>query len=181
MYIVVEGLDGAGKSTVARMIAKQYGVEIRENPSSDSFWGGLARKLFKQSKPSMMVSLAITLLCIQERILAKKNNTVNTRGILSSIVYAPEPYMWAIRLLIKLERKPDLLVFVDTTPEECYRRLKAREGDKQLDLYENLSKLREMEDKFKGELDWLEKLGVNIVRIDNNNNNNNNNNNINSN
>jgi thymidylate kinase len=169
MYIVVEGLDGAGKSTVARMIAKQYGVEIRENPSSDSFWGGLARKLLKQSKPSMMVSLAITLLCIQERILAKKNNTVNTRGILSTIVYTPQPYMWAIRLLIKLERKPDLIVFVEASPEECYRRLKAREGDKKLDLYETLPQLREMEDKFKTELEWLEKLGVKVVKIDNNN------------
>lgn len=122
MYIVFEGIDGAGKSTQIQMLkewleANGFRVETLVEPT-DSEVGKLIRKILqKPDAASDNVQKILGLLFAADRMLImdKLNDEskifISDRSFISSLAYQ-EPAEW-IEVLNRYAKKPDLLILLD--------------------------------------------------------------------
>lgn len=122
MYIVFEGIDGAGKSTQIQMLkewleANGFRVETLVEPT-DSEVGKLIRKILqKPDAASDNVQKILGLLFAADRMLImdKFNDEskifISDRSFISSLAYQ-EPAEW-IEVLNRYAKKPDLLILLD--------------------------------------------------------------------
>lgn len=122
MYIVFEGIDGAGKSTQIQMLkewleANGFCVETLVEPT-DSEVGKLIRKILqKPDAASDNVQKILGLLFAADRMLImdKLNDEskifISDRSFISSLAYQ-EPAEW-IEVLNRYAKKPDLLILLD--------------------------------------------------------------------
>jgi dTMP kinase len=140
MFIVIEGLDGTGKSTTAKTLAKALGGKFLTTPLDkfkavrpelEKIYGdeSLARQLFYTS----------TAVCSSNRVLeelAKHRCVVIDRYWLSTQVY----HSWRTNgehfLLSEVEAsilKPDLTVYLNISLEERIKRLGGRSDNTEED------------------------------------------------
>ena len=122
MYIVFEGIDGAGKSTQIQMLkewleANGFRVETLVEPT-DSEVGRLIRKILQRpDATSDNVQKTLGLLFAADRMLImdKLNDEskiiISDRSFISSLAYQ-EPSEW-IEVLNRYAKKPDLLILLD--------------------------------------------------------------------
>ncbi|WP_295722188.1 dTMP kinase [uncultured Methanobrevibacter sp.] len=125
MYIVLEGIDGAGKSTQIELlgqwlIANGFDVEIVEEPT-DSDIGRLIRKFLQdEDATSDYMQKTLGLLFAADRVLLmnkinkfKEENKViiSDRSFYSSLAYQ-DPKKW-IAELNKYAKIPDLVILLD--------------------------------------------------------------------
>ena len=122
MYIVFEGIDGAGKSTQIELLkewleANGFRVETMVEPT-DSEVGKLIRKILQMpDATSDNVQKTLGLLFAADRMLImdKLNDDskiiISDRSFISSLAYQ-EPADW-ISVLNKYAKKPDLLLLLD--------------------------------------------------------------------
>jgi len=93
-FVVIDGVDGSGKDTQARLIKEKYedegSVIIRSHPTSDNYFG-------RKSKSALL-----------------KTGTVNF--IIATLCYGAD----AIRSIIKYYNKPDTLIIVRYTLAVSY-------------------------------------------------------------
>ena len=157
-FIVIEGLDGSGKTTQLNALARNlralgYAVAETAEPTA-STTGGLARDALSGFTPRTGAEIAA--LFMADRV-AHNVNPVNGIGKLlsegcvvlcdryyySSLAYQgtvtdPE---WVFHINIDCPeiRKPDLCVFLDLDDEECLRRMER--GRSYREIYENENSL----------------------------------------
>lgn len=129
-YVVFEGLDGAGKTTVVReleVLLKSAGVlfHYERGLATHSPTGRFARR-----HPSSLAFSFDQLLWHTLRVrplLARGTLVVQDRNLLSVATYFPGCLRWYNRVLVALcrllTREPDLLVFLHVPLEERVRRL----------------------------------------------------------
>lgn len=155
MYIVLEGIDGSGKSTQAQLLAdyiKRNGLNVKTiREPTDNEIGKLIRKLLTQKEattPTMQKTLGLLFAAdrmhlSQEIEKLEKENTVviSDRSFYSSIVYQ-EPSTW-IKELNKYVKIPDIVLLLDIDAEKSVNRT---EGT---DEFENLEFLKEVKIKYK--------------------------------
>ena len=122
MYIVFEGIDGAGKSTQIELLsewleANGFRVETLVEPT-DSEVGKLIRKILQRpDATSDNVQKTLGLLFAADRMLImdKLNDDskiiISDRSFISSLCYQ-EPADW-ISVLNQYAKKPDLLLLLD--------------------------------------------------------------------
>lgn len=122
MYIVFEGIDGAGKSTQIGMLkewleANGFSVETLVEPT-DSEVGKLIRKILQRpDATSDRVQKTLGLLFAADRMLImdmledKSKIIISDRSFISSLAYQ-EPREW-IEVLNRYAKKPDLLLLLD--------------------------------------------------------------------
>ena len=122
MYIVFEGIDGAGKSTQIQMLkewleANGFRVETLVEPT-DSEVGKLIRKILQRyDATTERVQKTLGLLFAADRMLImdKLNDEskiiISDRSFISSLAYQ-EPADW-IEVLNRYAKKPDLLILLD--------------------------------------------------------------------
>jgi dTMP kinase len=122
MYIVFEGIDGAGKSTQIQMLkewleANGFRVETLVEPTNSEV-GKLIRKILqKPDAASDNVQKILGLLFAADRMLImdKFNDEskifISDRSFISSLAYQ-EPAEW-IEVLNRYAKKPDLLILLD--------------------------------------------------------------------
>ncbi|PAV07455.1 dTMP kinase [Methanosphaera cuniculi] len=139
MYIVLEGIDGSGKSTQIQLLKenlenKGYNVTIVEEPT-DSDIGRIIRERLKDPEAVEKVHQIINaLLFAADRLTHKKliddvkhdpeNIIISDRSYLSSIAYQNDDVIttqW-IEIINKYMPKPDLTILLDINEKEALKR-----------------------------------------------------------
>ena len=122
MYIVFEGIDGAGKSTQIQMLkewleANGFRVETLVEPTGSDV-GKLIRKILQRpDAQSDEVQRILALLFAADRLLImdeledESKIIISDRSFISSLAYQ-EPAEW-VEVLNKYAKKPDLLILLD--------------------------------------------------------------------
>lgn len=122
MYIVFEGIDGAGKTTQIQLLtewleANGFRVETLVEPT-DSEVGKLIRKILQRpDAKSDNVQKMLGLLFAADRMMIMDNLEdeskiiISDRSFISSLAYQDNPE-W-IEVLNKYAKKPDLLLLLD--------------------------------------------------------------------
>jgi len=165
-FIVIEGLDGSGKTTQREIITKHLTdmgqkVVCTAEPT-DSVYGKMCRKyLAGTPAPKTLYAAAFT----ADRIFHNTDpeNGINahlSRGetvICDRYYYSTLAYQgvdvgmeWLKELNLGCEdiRKPDLCIFLDLQPEESVKRITAARKAEDIEIYENLEYLTDIRARF---------------------------------
>ncbi|WP_297457958.1 dTMP kinase [Thermococcus sp.] len=162
MFIVIEGIDGAGKSTQARLLAKWfedrgYEVVLTKEPTDTAF-GKLIRKLvLTGGKEGIIDGARISheaeaLLFAADRAehvakLIRPSLEACKVVISDRYFYSSLAYQWArgldLEWLIDLNRfaiRPDLVILLDLPVKESMKRLRSRSIKSEFDKIVELQK-----------------------------------------
>ena len=183
LFIVIEGLDGSGKSTAGKMLAelleKEHPstVKFTYEPNDDSAGGKfiravLTKKIVDFHPRQLALSFAANRLDHCSRVISpmleKEGGIVlSDRYYLSSLVYqsAPDFSMSKVWKLNENALTPDLIFFLNVSDETCYQRMNKRNQPREL-FETNLGQTRK---KFLKGIRFLKKKRENwIVEIDGN-------------
>ena len=122
MYIVFEGIDGAGKSTQIQMLREWlenngFRVETLVEPT-DSKVGKLIREILQQPdattervQKTLGLLFAADRMLIMDKLEEESKIFISDRSFISSLAYQ-EPAEW-IGELNRYAKKPDLLILLD--------------------------------------------------------------------
>lgn len=158
LFIVLEGIDGAGTSTQAKLVTKQLRLDnhkvFQTFEPTDGRIGRMIREIIRgdgQSKPSWM---AMTLLFSADRLVHLETeiepNLIDDYHVIcdryhhSTLAYQslsinfPESYDWIswIKEVGYFSIVPDITFVLDIDPEVAAERMQGRRKPK--DVYENL-------------------------------------------
>lgn len=156
MFIVFEGIDGAGKGTQAKMLAfwlrkKGYEVFLTKEPTNGEV-GKLIKKILKKDEINPR---SIALLFAADRAehvdrikkeLDMGKIVLSERYLLSSLAYQGASGLeleW-IYEINKFAIKPDLTIYLDIPPEVGLKRIKTRDLREFFERVEFLVKVREI-------------------------------------
>ncbi len=149
MYIVFEGIDGAGKSTQIQMLkewleANGFKVETLVEPT-DSEVGKLIRKILQRPdaqtdrvQKTLGLLFAADRMLIMDKLEDESKIIISDRSFISSLAYQ-EPADW-IGVLNKYDKKPDLLILLDLDVKTSVSRTS---GEDTFENEEFLIKVRE--------------------------------------
>ena len=149
MYIVFEGIDGAGKSTQIEMLkdwleANGFRVETLVEPT-DSEIGKLIREMLQHPdaetdklQKTLGLLFAADRMLIMDKLEDESKIIISDRSFISSLAYQ-EPVEW-IEELNKYAKKPDLLLLLDLDPKTSVART---DGKDTFENEEYLTKVRE--------------------------------------
>lgn len=148
LFIAIEGLDGAGTTTQSAILERKlvcagYHVSGTSEPSEGSL-GALARRVLKNTEAMQPESLALLFAADRfehlhsaqgiESSLRAGSTVISDRYVLSSLAYQAAQGV-SLEWLIAINKNatvPDLTVFVDTTADECSRRIVGRGSDAEM-------------------------------------------------
>ena len=151
-FIVVDGLDGAGKDTQARKIMEKYEamgekVILRSHPESDNKYGRRAKKalLGKGKKNHLEASIYYALDVIRSiKKYYGKSDTFIVVRYLVGVAYLPFP---VAKILYKFFETflptSRYMFFLDVEPENSLSRIQGREEKEMFESMEELRKVRE--------------------------------------
>ena len=152
-FIVVDGLDGSGKDTHAKLIAEKYlskdeSVIVRFHPSEDNSYGIKAKKaLLGHGKLNhIMASLYYAMDVIRSvRMYKESADTVIMVRYLMGVAYLPMPVAkLPYKFFITILPTSEYMFFLDVEPEILMKRLSARS---EKEMFENLKDLRKVRSK----------------------------------
>ena len=166
MFIVLEGIDGAGKSTQAKLLKlwfeeKGYEVVLTKEPTDTAFGKLIRRLVLTGGKEGIIDGAKISheaeaLLFAADRAehvdkLIKPSLDAGKIVISDRYFYSSLAYQWArgldLEWLIDLNRfaiRPDLVILLDLPVKESMKRLRSRSIKSEFDkIYELQRKVRE--------------------------------------
>ena len=166
-FIVVEGLDGTGKTTQIKILAeylknKGMDVEITAEPTAHPT-GKLIRRILSGEVPATPWSLAALFLSDRivhntdsedgiEKMLSEGKTVISDRYYYSTFAYQGHEtdLEWAMKMHEDCPeiRKPDLVLFLTMAPEQCVERIRANRPDEAIEIYENVESLTKISRKF---------------------------------
>lgn len=149
-FIVVDGIDGSGKSTIANWIAERYRdegceVEVMHHPSERTV-GRMSRSAL-QSRGKVMHTVAavfyiIDVLCSVKRVRGAKGTEENIIFVryLMGTAYLPGSLMqFGYDFFCKILPVPKEMLLVDIDPSLAKARLESRPDEKE--MFEDLESL----------------------------------------
>lgn len=183
-FLVIEGLDGAGKTVISRylvhnltnLVGNEDKVKLTYEPHDPSCAGLFIRQVLTKKIKVDAITLATAFAanrldhCVREinpflRRRFKNRIIVCDRYYLSSLVYQSNELekisiekVWELN---KNARKPDLIMFLDASDKTCYERMKLRRQEKE--LFEK--NLRQTRKKYYEAIAFLRELGIDIVEL----------------
>ncbi len=180
-FLVLEGLDGSGKSEVSRrlaaLLARALGDErvlLSYEPNNPSAAGEYIRdvlgKRISISARTLALAFALNRADHNERVIAPFLNAgeprivVCDRYYLSSMVYQSTDGL-SVEDVLDLNvsaRRPDLTLFLDASPETCHQRIGARQNHRE--LFED--QFAEKRAKYQSVIDFLRGRGETIEIVD---------------
>ncbi|MTK64143.1 MAG: thymidylate kinase [Methanobacterium sp.] len=150
-FIVIDGLDGSGKDTQAKLIAEKYlandeSVIIRSHPSEDNPYGIMAKKaLLGTGKINhIMASVYYALDVIRSvRIYKDSADTVIMVRYLMGVAYLPMPIASLLyKFFITVLPSSEYMFFLDVEPEVLMKRLSNRNETEMFENQKDLMKVR---------------------------------------
>ncbi len=151
MYIVFEGIDGAGKSTQIQLLkewleANGFRVETLVEPT-DSKVGKLIREILQHPgattdrvQKTLGLLFAADRMFIMDKLEDKSKIFISDRSFISSLAYQ-EPADW-IEVLNRYAKKPDLLLLLDLDIKKSVARASGE------DTFENEEFLTKVKDNY---------------------------------
>lgn len=158
LFIVFEGIDGSGKSSLARALHEYLSDKnipsiLTAEPTSDTLIGKTLRAYLKDSSvdESTMALLfaADRVEHVKEikKLLDEGITVICDRYIYSNFAYQGEhPARDIHNLLMDKLLTPDITYYVDADPEVCLERIKSR--GLSLDKYETIEKLETIRSRY---------------------------------
>ncbi|MDO5848976.1 MAG: dTMP kinase [Methanobrevibacter sp.] len=167
MYIIFEGIDGAGKSTQIEIIKKwleDNGLEVETLVEpTDSEIGVLIRKILKRPDAAtdrmqkvLGLLFAADRMLIMDKLEDDKKIFLSDRSFISSLAYQ-EPQDW-IGSLNKYVKKPDLVLLLDVDIKNSALRFSGE------DEFENKEFLTKVRDNY---LDIIKEFNHEIINANN--------------
>jgi len=137
--IVIEGIDGSGKTTVAKHIAKKYNLPFYKFPVYKDF---KILKDFLEGKKALKEEATFLLFLANILINTKEQKAVYDRYVFSSIAYAHSlDIEKAVKIVNSLPfLKPELLIYLDVDPLTAVKRKigqKKRGKNRKVSIREN--------------------------------------------
>ncbi|MBL7690918.1 MAG: dTMP kinase [Flavipsychrobacter sp.] len=165
VFIAIEGTDGSGKSTQAKMLAEKmsangHKVHLTFEPTNGKI-GSLLRNILKGTEKADQTTIAglfladrLDHLLNEEDGLVKKMadgyTVISDRYYFSSYayhgVYVDMDWVIACNEMCARILKPDLNIFVDVPTDECMRRIVANREN--AELYETNEILKKVRDNY---------------------------------
>lgn len=165
LFIVLEGIDGAGKTTQAELLEAHLlsmgrrvlrTAEPTQFPSGVELRQALGGKI-KKTECEMAVMFVLDRIAHNthptegiEAILSSGTDIICDRYYYSTLAYQGHStsYEWvkSMNLLCPEIRKPDICVYLDLTPEESLERIS--KGRDSVEIYENEEKLTSVRKAF---------------------------------
>jgi thymidylate kinase len=146
-FIVVEGLDGSGKTTLVKYLCQKlsdkYRVIEKSEPSNPFIIKGLT------DTESINKAISTDRYLQAQKTKAELQNgyyIVQSRSVISGYTYSNQ------ELDLEGYPIPDLVIFLKCKPETCLLRLKPRD---EAGLYENYAMLMQKRIKFQAVLDYF--------------------------
>lgn len=156
-FICIEGVDGSGKTTQAKMLVrnlrgKDYDAVYTTEPSTGKI-GALIRGFVLSRKNRVPIALEALLFAADrvdhvqtevEPLLKQGKIVVCDRYLFSSLAYqgaAGLDLLW-MDCINKFALKPDLTLFLDVSPDVAISRLKRKKSV--METLQNLAKVREI-------------------------------------
>jgi len=151
MYIVFEGIDGAGKSTQIKLLKQWlddngFRVETIVEPT-DSEVGKLIRQILQRPdatennvQKTLGLLFAADRMLIMDKLNDKSKIIISDRSFISSLAYQ-KPTEW-ISILNKYAKKPDLLLLLDLDVKKSVARTSGQ------DTFENEEFLTQVKENY---------------------------------
>ena len=145
-FVVVDGLDGAGKDTVAGILATLLAAEdrtvaVRSHPSSNIFGRFTRAALLSRGKLARLAATAsfgldaMVSTALLRRLVRRHDAVVFVRYLLSA-AYLPASLSQPVHdLFASFLPEADLKVYVDTRPEVAMARIRGRSAS--TEMFEN--------------------------------------------
>lgn len=150
--MIIDGLDGSGKSTQAHLLLKKLKMQhktvcLRVHPETDNWFGRKARIfLLAKGKSAHFASALFYMFDVIRSILLfswRKVDYVILVRYLIGTAYLPAPLHTVGYLFFSaLVPKSDYMYFLDVTPEVAISRVKKREKTEMFETYASLKKVR---------------------------------------
>lgn len=182
IFIVFEGIDGAGKTTQVDLLAQNLAslgreVSLSAEPTTLATGKAIRRALSGEEKKSECEMAAMFVL---DRIAHNINSETGIRALTergidvisdryyySSLAYqgTATDYEWVKAMNINSPeiRRPDLCIYLDLLPEQSLERISR--GRESLEIYENLEKLTAVRAKFLSVVEDLRRDGESIYVV----------------
>jgi dTMP kinase len=182
IFIVFEGIDGAGKTTQVDLLAQNLAslgreVSLSAEPTTLATGKAIRRALSGEEKKSECEMAAMFVL---DRIAHNINSETGIRALTergtdvisdryyySSLAYqgTATDYEWVKAMNINSPeiRRPDLCIYLDLLPEESLERISR--GRESFEIYENLEKLTAVRAKFLSVVEDLRRDGESIYVV----------------
>ena len=182
IFIVFEGIDGAGKTTQVDLLAQNLAslgreVSLSAEPTTLATGKAIRRALSGEEKKSECEMAAMFVL---DRIAHNINSETGIRALTergidvisdryyySSLAYqgTATDYEWVKTMNINSPeiRRPDLCIYLDLLPEESLERISR--GRESFEIYENLEKLTAVRAKFLSVVEDLRRDGESIYVV----------------
>ncbi|WP_457611894.1 dTMP kinase [Methanocaldococcus sp.] len=148
MFIVFEGIDGSGKTTISKLLAKEINAYWTCEPT-DGKIGLLIREKLRDKDVD---DIALSLLFAADRMehvkkikeILKDKSVVCDRYLYSSIAYqsssgVDESFLWEIN---RYALKPDVVVLLTVDIDEAMKRVEGK------DIFEKKEFLKKVQDKY---------------------------------
>lgn len=179
-FIIIEGMDGAGKSGIARQLHESLSpshgdhVRLTYEPHDPSAAGHYIREVLAQRTKAGPKALALAFALNRIDHLDKVVNpflsaggnrvVISDRYVLSSLVYQSTAglSMEDVYQLNRWARRPDLTLYLRVSPHKCYARLRNRPQDRE--LFER--NLTERTDKYEAGIALLRSKGETVFEVD---------------
>lgn len=152
-FIVIDGLDGAGKDTQAELLKKRYidmneTVILRSHPAQDNPYGRQSKKALLTHSDSKWPTIVATWYYLLDilRSLIKyygKADTVIFCRYAFAVAYLPKKIIPTVNKLVRtLLPMSSHMFFLDVSPEESLRRMDDRDSKEIFETPEKLRKVR---------------------------------------
>lgn len=184
VFIVIEGLDGTGKSTQIELLRRTLearGIPVFTDAEPTAYpTGRLLRQVLAGEIPSNEWASAALFFADRVRHVTDPENGVRRHladgetVILDRYYFSTFAYQgtdtdlsWVMQMHYgcpEIER-PDLVLFLDMEPAACLRRIRENRADRALEIYETQEKLTAIRARFTAVFDLLRDR-ENVVRID---------------
>lgn len=179
-FVVIEGMDGAGKSSIARQLhdslSPTHGerVLLSYEPHDPSAAGRYIREVLAQrlkaSPRALALAFALNRIDHLDTVInpflaaGGKRIVISDRYTLSSLVYQSTDglSMEDVYQLNRWARQPDISLYLSVSPHNCYARLRNRPQDRE--LFER--NLAERSQKYEAAIALLRNKGEIMLEVD---------------
>jgi dTMP kinase len=173
-FVVIEGIDGCGKSSVAKLVADRIGKRAVLTREPTESWMG---KAVRRGDKNQISPFTDALLFMADRVLhterisellRKKKLVISDRYYHSTVAYQAanlqkefngDAFNWLLEANLKISLHPDLTVLLVIPPEVALKRVGKRG---KLSRFEKLGFLRKVHNNYLK----LAKLDKSIVKVD---------------